>query len=73
MIREKIKDKFENKLFALNKNDPMYEARVMYLEREKEEGPDAVNSFEKNAKLKKESFKLLKKKFLLVQIQEGLK
>ena len=62
MIREKIKDKFENKLFALNKNDPMYEARVMYLEREKEGGPDAVNSFEKNAKAKKRKFQTIEEK-----------
>ena len=62
LIREKIKNKFENKLFALNKNDPMYEARVMYLEREKEEDLDAVNSFDKNAKAKKRKFQTIEEK-----------
>ena len=49
-------------MFALNKNDPMYEARVMYLEREKEEDLDAVNSFDKNAKAKKRKFQTIEEK-----------
>ena len=40
----------------------MYEARVMYLEREKEEDLDAVNSFDKNAKAKKRKFQTIEEK-----------
>ena len=62
LFREKINSKFDSKLFALNKNDTTYEVRLKYLERQRDESLDAVSSFQKIKKLKRESFKLLKKK-----------
>ena len=49
-------------MFALNRSDPTYEARKMYLERKKEEELDAVNSFEKNKKVRKRKFKSIDEK-----------
>ena len=49
-------------MFALNRSDPTYEARKMYLERKKEEELDAVNSFEKNKKVRKRKFKTIDEK-----------
>ena len=49
-------------MFALNRSDPTYEARKMYLERKKEEELDAVNSFEKIKKVRKRKFKTIDEK-----------
>ena len=62
MLREKINSKFDSKLFALNKNDPTYEARLKYLERQRDENLDAVSSFEKNQKAKKRKFQTVEEK-----------
>ena len=59
---EKINSKFDSKLFALNKNDPTYEARLKYLERQRDENLDAVSSFEKNQKAKKRKFQTVEEK-----------
>ena len=62
MFREKINSKFDSKLFALNKNDPTYEARLKYLERQRDGNLDAVSSFEKNQKAKKRKFQTVEEK-----------
>ena len=49
-------------MFALNRSDPTYEARKIYLEQKKEEELDAVNSFEKNKKVRKRKFKTIDEK-----------
>ena len=62
LFREKINSKFDSKLFALNKNDPTYEARLKYLERQRDGNLDAVSSFEKNQKAKKRKFQTVEEK-----------
>ena len=62
MIRRDIEENFENKRFSLDKNHPVYEARLAYLERKKAEDLDAVNSFEKKAKAKKRKFQTIEEK-----------
>ena len=62
LLIEKINSKFDSKLFALNKNDPTYEARLKYLERQRDENLDAVSSFEKNQKAKKRKFQTVEEK-----------
>ena len=44
-----------------------------YFERKKEEDLDAVNTFEKNRKAKKENFKVLRKKLQIAMTPEKLK
>ena len=62
LLREEIISTYDSKIFALSKNAPTYEARKKYFERKKEEKLDAVDSFEKNKKAKKESFKMSRTK-----------
>ena len=59
LLRKEIEQTFYGKIFALNKEDPTYEARKLYLERKKEEELDAINSFEKNKKVKKRKFQAI--------------
>ena len=60
--RNEIEQTFQAKIFALNKNDPTFEARKKYLERKKEEEPEAVDSFEKSKRSKKRKFKTVDEK-----------
>ena len=60
--KERDRRKFPNKLFSLDKNEPAYEARLVYLERKKAEYLDAVKSFEKNAKAKQRKFQTIEEK-----------
>lgn len=57
LLREEINATFNAKIFSLIKEEPTYEARKKYFERKREEELDAVDSFEKTKKAKKESFK----------------
>ena len=45
---EEITQTFQGKIFALNKDDPTYEARKEYLQNKIDEELDSVDSFEKN-------------------------
>lgn len=56
LLRQEIEQPFHGKFFALNKEDPTYEAWKLYLERKKEEELDALSSLEKNKKVKKRKF-----------------
>ena len=47
LLGQETEQTFEAKIFALDKNDQIYEARKKYLERKKEEDLDAVDSFGK--------------------------
>lgn len=47
LLGEEIEQTFQAKIFALEKNDQIYNARKKYLERKKEEDLDAVDSFGK--------------------------
>ena len=49
-MREEITRTFQSKIFALNKEDPTYEARKEYFENKMNEELDAVDSFEKKNK-----------------------
>ena len=61
-MRREIEQVFEDKLFSLDKNDPEYEAKLAYLERKNVEDLDAVNSFEKNAIVRKRKFETIGEK-----------
>ena len=61
-LREEINQTCEAKIFALNWEDPTYEARKKYFERKMEEELDAINSFEKNKRPKKRKFQLIEYK-----------
>ena len=52
--REKIRREFDEKLKNLDEEDPFYMSVLESLERKKEEDLDAVNSFEKRNKTKKQ-------------------
>ena len=62
LLKEELEQTFQAKVFALDKNDQTYEARKKYYEQKKEEDLDAVNSFEKNKKAKKSTFKTIEEK-----------
>ena len=47
-MKEEIIQTFQGKIFALNKDDPKYEARKEYFENKMDEELDAVESFEKS-------------------------
>ena len=63
-LRQEINQSHDAKIFALNKEDPTYEARKKYFERKKEVDLDAVNTFEKNKKAKKRKFQSVEDKIL---------
>ena len=56
MLREEITSTFDSKAFALNNEDPTYEACKKYYERQEAEELDAVDSYEKNKRVKKRNF-----------------
>ena len=48
LLREEITQTSQSKIFALNKDEPLYEARKKYYENQMEEKVDTVDSFEEN-------------------------
>ena len=56
LLREEITSTFDSKAFALNNEDPTYEACKKYYERQEAEELDAVDSYEKNKRVKKRNF-----------------
>ena len=48
LLREEINATFDSTIFALNKDEPTYEARKKIYERQKTEEFDVVDSYEKN-------------------------
>ena len=62
LLREEIIQTFQSKIFALNKDEPTYEVRKKYYERQMEEELDGVDLFEKNKKVKKRKFKEIDEK-----------
>ena len=57
LLREKISQTFQAKIFALNKEEIIYEARKNYYERKTAEELDAIDTYKKNKKVKKRKFK----------------
>ena len=51
LLRQEIIQTYYAKIFALNKEDPTYEARKKYFESKKEEDLDAADTFEENKKV----------------------
>ena len=51
LLRKEIYSTFGSKIFALNKDDPTYESRKKYYERQRAEELDAVDSYEINKKV----------------------
>ena len=51
--RKEISQTFQAKIFALNKEEITYEARKKYYERKMAEELDAIDTYEKNKKVKK--------------------
>lgn len=62
LLRAEVEQTFNSKVFALDKNDQTYEARLKYLERKKEENLDSITSFEKNKNVKKRRFQTVDEK-----------
>ena len=62
MLREEITQTFQSKIFSLNKDEPTYESREKYYERQMEEESYVIYSFEKNKKIKKRTFKKIDEK-----------
>ena len=60
LLREEKTQTFQSKIFALDKDEPMYAARKKCYENQMAEKLDAVDSFEKNKKAKKQEFKEIK-------------
>ena len=57
LMKEEIIQTFQEKIFALNKNDPTYEARKEYFENKMEEELDSAESFTKSKNKRKRKFK----------------
>ena len=53
LLRKEISQTFQAKIFALNKEEITYEARKNYYERKMAEELDAIDTYEKNKKVKK--------------------
>ena len=62
ILKQEINQKHDAKIFTLNKEDSIYEARKKYFERKREEELDAVNTFEKNKKVRKRKFQSIEEK-----------
>ena len=60
LLREEITQTFQSKIFALDKDEPMYAARKKCYENQMAEKLDAVDSFEKNKKAKKQKYYIQK-------------
>ena len=56
LLREKISQTFQAKIFALNKEEIIYEARKKYYERKTAEELDAIDTCKNNKKVKKRKF-----------------
>ena len=48
ILREQITQTFKSKIFALNKEEITYEARMKYFEKKMAEELDAIDSYEKS-------------------------
>ena len=55
---------FQAKIFALNKEEMTCEAREKYYERQMAEELDAIDTYEKNKKVKKRKFKNIDEKII---------
>ena len=64
ILKQEINQKYDAKIFTLNKEDPVYEARKKYFECKREEELDAVNTFEKNKKVRKRKIQSMEEKIL---------
>ena len=64
LLRQEINQSYDAKIFALNKEDPTYEARKKYFEQKREEDLGTVNTFEKNKKAEKRKFQSVEDKIL---------
>ena len=53
LLREEINATFDSKIFVLKKDEPTYEERKKYYERQRTEELEAFNSYVKNKKAKK--------------------
>ena len=62
LMKEKIIQNFQNKIFNLNKNDPAHEPRKEYYENKMEEELDLVESFAKSKNKRKRKFKNIDEK-----------
>ena len=62
ILREEIIQTYQVEIFALNKEEPTYEARKKYYERKMEEELDGVDSYEKNKKVKERKHKEIDEK-----------
>ena len=56
-MKEEIIQTYQGKIFALNKNNPTYEARKEYFQNKMDEEVDAVESFKKSKNRRKRKFK----------------
>ena len=61
-MKEEIIHTYQGKIFALDKNDPMYETRNEYFENKMYEELNSVESFEKTKNKRKRKFKDIDKK-----------
>ena len=61
-MTEEISQTFQAKIFALNKEEMIYQARKKYHERQMAEELDATDTYEKNKKVKKMKFKNVNEK-----------
>ena len=73
LLWEEITQTFNSRIFALNKDEPTYEARKKYYERQMEEELDRVDSYEKNKKVKKGNLKKQMKILMIVLTLEKQK
>ena len=65
LLKEEIIQTFQSKIFALNKEDPLYITRKQYRENKMEEELDDVDSFgKKNKQTRKRKFKNIDEKIL---------
>lgn len=73
LLKEKIIQIFQSKIFALNKEDPLFESKKKYYENKMEEELEAVENHEKSKKLIKEKITTLTRKFWSVLTLEKIK
>ena len=73
LLKEKIIQIFQSKIFALNKEDPLFEFKKKYYENKMEEELEAVENHEKSKKLIKEKITTLTRKLWSVLTLEKIK
>ena len=56
-MKEEIIQTYQGKIFALDKNNPTYEARKEYFQNKMDEEVDVVESFKKSKNRRKRKFK----------------